>query len=199
MIKAHSVFTLALLLTGCSGSSATTNTQTAPTSTLAGSETPATTATGDADAAAPTEAPADVSTPMATVDVPSPSYPAPANIQLRPRSRPPRGTTNARGRTEWTVVVAADVSGTPALQAVFTHATQTLRLGASIGEVRCSPPVSGSYPATIPTGDGAQTVSVHFATEALARQFTAALVNPELWMGQTSVLCADYHRITPII
>lgn len=189
MLKAPSVFALALLLTSCSGSSASTNTQTTPTTTITGSETPATTAA--VDAGAPIEVTVDVPSPMATVDVPSPSYPAPTNIQLRPGTRPPRGTNNARGRTEWTVVVAADVSGTPALQAVFTHATQTLHLGASVGEVRCSPPVTGTYPATIPTGEGAQSVSVHFATEAQARQFAAALVNPPLWMGQTSVLCAD--------
>jgi len=98
----------------------------------------------------------------------------------------------AHGATAWTVVLAAASAPMPELNTLFQQATQTLRLAASTGEVRCNPAAEGNaYPETVPQGDGAVLVEVSFRTERHARAFAAALTEAPLWVGRIRVMCAD--------
>lgn len=123
---------------------------------------------------------------------PAPVYAGLRTITFRPRARPPRGAAMAHGATAWTVVLAAASAPMPELNTLFQQATQTLRLAASTGEVRCNPAAEGNaYPETVPQGDGAVLVEVSFRTERHARAFAAALTEAPLWVGRIRVMCAD--------
>lgn len=123
---------------------------------------------------------------------PAPVYAGLRTITFRSRARPPRGAAMAHGATAWTVVLAAASAPMPELNTLFQQATQTLRLAASTGEVRCNPAAEGNaYPETVPQGDGAVLVEVSFRTERHARAFAAALTEAPLWVGRIRVMCAD--------
>ena len=55
----------------------------------------------------------------------------------------------------------------------------------------CAPAVGGAYPSTIPSGDGAQALTVTFRSERDARAFAAALTETPLHIGRVRVMCAD--------
>ena len=145
-----------------------------------------------APALAPEPAPALAPDPPPAAPAPAPVYAGLRTITFRPRARPPRGAAMAHGATAWTVVLAAASAPMPELNTLFQQATQTLRLAASTGEVRCNPAAEGNaYPETVPQGDGAVLVEVSFRTERDARAFAAALTEAPLWVGRIRVMCAD--------
>jgi hypothetical protein len=184
-----------VLLSGCTPSSSTTQQGTGdPTSTGGASE--ALVDAGTPEASAPvaerTESPADASAPEAAAPdaATAPTYVGLRTLTLRAGARPPRGAQQPHGREAWSVMLAVSSGSTPELTALFQQAT-ALRLGVSTGELRCTPPVGGALPESVPQGDGAMQVEVSFRTERDARAFAAALTEPPLWVGRVRTMCAD--------
>jgi hypothetical protein len=111
-------------------------------------------------------------------------------IAFRAGPRPPVGVLLPHGATGWAVTLAASAGPSPELTALFASA-QGAHLAASVGDVACTPAVGGAYPATMPTGDGAQALTVTFRSERDARRFAAALTEAPLRIGRARVMCAD--------
>ena len=125
------------------------------------------------------------------------SAPAAANplvgvraLAFRAGAHPPVGANGAHGATVWAITLAASAGPSPELTALFQQ-TQTAHLAASVGGLTCTPAVGDAYPCTIPTGDGAQALTVTFRTERDARRFAAALTETPLRVGRVRVMCAD--------
>lgn len=111
-------------------------------------------------------------------------------LAFREGASPPVGVNGAHGATVWAVTLASSAGPSPELSALFQQ-TQAAHLAASVGDLNCTPAVGESYPSTIPTGDGAQLLTVTFRSEQEARQFAAALTEAPLRIGQVRVMCAD--------
>ena len=111
-------------------------------------------------------------------------------LAFREGAHPPVGAHGAHGATVWAVTLTASAGPSPELNALFQQ-TQAAHLAASVGDLNCTPAVGGSYPSTIPTGDGAQVLTVTFRSERDARQFAAALTETPLRTGRVRVMCAD--------
>lgn len=150
--------------------------------------------------AAPPDAPpapsptSDAATPTDAEDA-SPAPPAPPLVGLRALTfragtRPPRGAAGTHGATVWAVTLAASAGPSPELTALFQQA-QAARLAAGVGDLSCSPAVGGDYPSAVPSGEGAQALTVTFRSERDARQFAAALTEAPLRVGRVRFMCAD--------
>ncbi len=192
-----STFALALILSvlACKsapqggGASAPPNTATSGSAAADGADG----GTPIAPAPAPAPADADASTPEpADASAPEPASPLVGlhALTFRAGAHPPVGAAGAHGATVWAVTLAASAGASPELTALFQQCLAA-HLAASLGELRCAPAVGGAYPGTVPSGDGAQAVTVTFRTERDARAFAAALTEAPLHIGRVRVLCAD--------
>ncbi len=132
-------------------------------------------ATAEPDASAPAAAP-----PLVGV----------RTLAFRAGPPPPVGVNGAHGATVWAVTLSASAGPSPELNALFQQ-TQAAHLAASVGELNCTPAVGEGYPSTIPTGEGAQVLTVTFRSERDARRFAAALTETPLRTGRVRVMCAD--------
>jgi nucleoid-associated protein YgaU len=133
------------------------------------------------DAAAPTDA---------VVAEPAPPLVGLRALTFRAGARPPRGAAGTHGATVWAVTLAASAGPSPDLTALFQQA-QAAHLAAGVGDLSCSPAVGGDYPSAVPSGDGAQALTVTFRSERDARQFAAALTEAPLRVGRVRFMCAD--------
>lgn len=151
---------------------------------------------GAADAALPDVPPApspssDAATPTDAEDAsPAPPLVGLRALTFRAGARPPRGAAGTHGATVWAVTLAASAGPSPELTALFQQA-QAARLAAGVGDPSCSPAVGGDYPSAVPSGEGAQALTVTFRSERDARQFAAALTEAPLRVGRVRFLCAD--------
>jgi hypothetical protein len=163
---------------------------------------PAAPATGGAavDASAPvappSPAPETAADAAAVADASTPEPPPPPALvglralTFRAGARPPRGAAGTHGATVWAVTLAASAGPSADLTALFQQ-TQAAHLAAGVGDVSCSPAVGEAYPSAVPSGDGAQALTVTFRAERDARQFAAALTEAPLRVGRVRFLCAD--------
>ena len=111
-------------------------------------------------------------------------------LAFRPGAPPPVGVNGAHGATVWAVTLSASAGPSAELSALFQQ-TQAAHLASSVGELNCTPAVGEAYPSTVPTGDGAQVLTVTFRSERDARRFAAALTETPLRTGRVRVMCAD--------
>lgn len=142
---------------------------------------------------APPEAPPSpdaATTTDAVVAEPAPPLVGLRALTFRAGARPPRGAAGTHGATVWAVTLAASAGPSPDLTALFQQA-QAAHLAAVVGDLSCSPAVGGDYPSAVPSGDGAQALTVTFRSERDARQFAAALTEAPLRVGRVRSMCAD--------